>query len=660
MVELGRTRLDTRRQRARRVTGIGVGLVGAVITAWVAAAVVAWLSGAGWQWPQILLRPMVTGDSGGLLGLPQSGEAPAAPSRSQLPVTLSWPAPAWATALVAVPLWAGWVRLTVVPLLRGLQHETRHEGLASRRKIRAVLSAGTARSSGHLTRPDLPWWHRWLLSPAEFGYCFGHPIQPRTRRRLWATWQQRMRIIARTGWGKTSRLLVPIIRRLPGPAVISSTEPAIFEQTVLARQWRRSRLRWTWLDWLVQRWLPVREYPIAVVDLSPPDARFAAGYPSVRWNPITGAADYTLAYRRAQGLMAGVEDSETERGSDDNWLFRASAVDVLAAWLHAADLGDYEIADLRAWLRDTTEGRRQSLRILEDHPQADPSAADSVRKHLDPRSDRTTSSVERFVMLVMRSLLSADGQALCGRRFDDEGTRIHSFDMAGFIAAGGTLYLLADADRLEHARPLLSLFADEMFYAARQAALRCPGKRLPQSFFGVLDELRYGVTVSSLPYIGNTMRKFGIGYIYAVQESSQEDTLYGAEVTAVRAATDISIYGGLDSNSAQSLSDQAGTAPVVTASRGDHESEHVQHQQALTVADQQALAYGESVISAPELPPFLAYTPLLYEQRLLARRIQAEARQVTNIVAAAQEGQQTRSASHTSAGAAGATFRKEN
>ena len=52
---------------------------------------------------------------------------------------------------------------------------------------------------------------------------------------VWADWEQRTRIIARTGWGKGARLLIPIIRALPGPALVASTEPSIFTQTVLAR-----------------------------------------------------------------------------------------------------------------------------------------------------------------------------------------------------------------------------------------------------------------------------------------------------------------------------------------------------------------------------------------------------------------------------------------
>jgi type IV secretory pathway TraG/TraD family ATPase VirD4 len=104
--------------------------------------------------------------------------------------------------------------------------------------------------------------------------------------------------------------------------------------------------------------------------------------------------------------------------------------------------------------------------------------------------------------------------ALCGACGDDQ------FDMVAFVAAGGTVYLLADPSRIERARSLLSLVAAEMFLAAETAAVRTRRTRLPQPYIAVLDELRYGITVPNLPYVASAQRKFGIGYVYAVQSAT--------------------------------------------------------------------------------------------------------------------------------------------
>jgi hypothetical protein len=295
--ELGRTKLYTMRERRRRLGGIVVALVGAVLCAWLAAALVSFVSGDGFAFPRLGVRPITTGGGpgGGLLGLPTGSNPHPAPSHAQFPMTLHWPASVLGTAVVAVPLWVAWIRITVRPILAGLRREARHLGLASVGKIRAALGTRAVRKAGRFTLPRTPWWARLLLPASAFGFSLGRPLMPRDKNlRLWADWEQRVRVVARQGWGKTFRLLIPIIRDLPGPAMVSSIEPAIFEQTVTARQFRRPALRWRWLSLLLRRWLPLREYPIAVVDFSTPETRFAAGYPRIRWNPIPGCERYPL------------------------------------------------------------------------------------------------------------------------------------------------------------------------------------------------------------------------------------------------------------------------------------------------------------------------------------------------------------------------------
>src|SRR5664279_156083 len=186
------------------------------------------------------------------------------------------------------------------------------------------------------------------------------------------------------------------------------------------------------------------------------------------------------------------------------------------------------------------------------------------------------------------------------------------------------------------ARPLLSLFAAEMFMAAETVALRKPGQRLPVPFIAVLDELRYGVTVPNLPYVASSQRKYGIGFVYSVQSSSQEEAVYGKDSAALRDAAGVTIVGGIDINLAKELSDRAGTTTVVTASRGSgHRSEHTERQDTLSISDQQNLADGHAVVIARGLPPFIGHAPSLYDQPRLRRRIRREERQVTARVAAA-------------------------
>ena len=157
----------------------------------------------------------------------------------------------------------------------------------------------------------------------------------------------------------------------------------------------------------------------------------------------------------------------------------------------------------------------------------------------------------------------------------------------------------------------------------------------------MIDELRYGVRISSLPYVAASMRKYGIGYIYAAQSSAQEEQVYGEHAAReLRDAAGLSIHGGFDTASASSVTDRAGRASVVTAGRGHDGQSHesVELQEALSVADQQQLADGESVILASGIKVFLAHTGAYYEHRRERRRIGREAA-VTARVAQARGGQ---------------------
>ncbi|MGH8917812.1 MAG: type IV secretory system conjugative DNA transfer family protein, partial [Actinomycetes bacterium] len=282
---------------------------------------------------------------------------------------------------------------------------------------------------------------------------------------------------------------------------------------------------------------------------------------------------------------------------------------------------------------------------------ADPSAAVNLRKHLDPAAGKTTSGVERYLTLSMNSLATAEGRELCG------GPARERFDMAAFIATGGTVYLLADPSRIARARPLLSLFAAELVRAAETAALRTRRKRLPQPYIAVLDELRYGVTVPNLPYVASAQRKFGIGYVYAVQSATQEDAVYGTDASALRSAAGVSIYGGIDIDSARELSERAGVTPVVTATRGPgRNTEQIQLQDTLTIGDQQQLADGEATVVVRGLAPFLAWVPSIYEQRKVNRRISEEAEEVARQVAGARERELATLRTRSAATAAGADF----
>ncbi|MGM1062043.1 type IV secretory system conjugative DNA transfer family protein [Saccharothrix sp. Mg75] len=647
----------TLEQRRRRTAGLLLALAGALLTVWLAAGLLAVLDGQGWHPPSLQLHSPVHGDrDDGLLGLPTYRPPsstvtvpepnPASSSEEDgawWPVTVHWPVhPLWPAA-AAVPLWAAWLAFVVAPVAG-----YRREGLASTREVRRTLGRRQARGKGRVTWPRSRWWTRLAMPTAAFGYRLGRPLRPWAPWvPLWAHFEHNVRILGRTGWGKTLRLLIPIIRDLPGPAMVLSIEPAVFTHTVLARRHRPTRplrapLRWS------PRHRRTREYPVAAVDFSDPANRFTAGFPQVRWNPVHGCADFAVATRRAHALVAGSDTAGTQRrGSDDDTFFRNSAAEVLAAWLYAAALGGYGLDEITQWLSDTQHTTPR--RVLAEHPHTDRTALLALTTHLSTRADRTTSGVERYLALTINALISREGRAFCDINPDE------SFDMAGFVRDGGTVYVLADPDRVHRVRPLLSLFTAEMFIAARTAALAHPGGRLPVPFVAVLDELRHSVVVPNLPYVGNTMRKHGIHYLYSVQSSSQEDELYGPQADALRASASVTVVGGLDMTVAPELTTRAGNAALVERAR-ERGSDQVSRVDSLPVSEQQRLADGRAVIAPRGAGLFVASAPTIYQRRALRYRIRREVAAVDAIVQEANSREHSRRRGAAAAAAVRATF----
>ncbi|GAB2992389.1 type IV secretory system conjugative DNA transfer family protein [Saccharothrix stipae] len=666
MVIPGRHR-TTLEERRRRAASLLLALAGAVAAVWLGAGLLAMVDGQGWRPPRLQLHSPTGGD-GGLLGLPTyrppsstatSGtvsptppsvphaDPTASPNRigSRWPVTIQWPVrPLWAFT-IALPPWAAWLAFVVAPVAG-----YRREGLASTREVRRTLGRRQARRKGRVTWPRSRWWTRLTMPTTAFGYRLGRPLRPWAPWvPLWAHFEQNIRILGRTGWGKTLRLLIPIIRDLPGAAMVLSIEPAVFTHTVLARRHRPSRPARAPLRWL-PRHRRMREYPVAAADFSDPAHRFTAGFPQVRWNPIDGCADFAVATRRAHALVAGSDTAGTQRrGSDDDTFFRNSSSEVLAAWLYAAALGGYGLDEITQWLSDTQHTTPR--RVLAEHPHADRTALLALTTHLSTRSDRTTSGVERYLALTINALIGSEGRTFCDVDPDQ------SFDMANFVREGGTVYVLADPDRVHRVRPLLSLFTAEMFIAARTAALSHTGGRLPVPFVAVLDELRHSVVVPNLPYVGNTMRKHGIHYLYSVQSSSQEDEVYGAQADGLRASASVTLVGGLDMTVAPELTARAGNAALTerTRARG---TDQVSRVDSLSVSEQQRLTDGRAVIAPRGAGLFVTSAPTIYQRRRLSRRIHCEVAAVDVVLREARSRERSRGRASMDAAEARATFNR--
>jgi len=590
-------RPPTRRERTLH-TWAGIVILIAGGTGWmVGGAITNWFAGAGWTGPYPHIRLSV---------FSAGAEKPPLWTVMQAPADRTW----WIIWGVAI---AGAIIAVVArPIIRAANVDERARARGQWSEVRRHVSARSARRAGRFTRPDLAgrnrahsWWIRRQQPITAFGYVLGEHTDGG---QLVASFEQRVRVIARTGWGKTARLLTKIARDVPGAALIGTTKDDLFRETVRARQ--------------------ATGRPVWVLDFSDPANRYAAGFDRLSWDFIDGCEEVSLAYRRARGLVAGTEDGDRTDAQDG--FFRDAAMQVIAAWLHAAALGGRSVEDIIRWQRNISLTEPHD--IIDRHTAAEQATRIALLKHLDDRAERTTSSVERFVANAMFPFATKEGAAFAR----DGGVSLDSL-----IRDGATVYLLASPTTAASVSPLLTLFADEWLQTAREVAISSPGSRLPVPAVAVLDELRGLVPIASLPQVAYEMRSYGVGLVYGLQNAAQEKELYGDAAETLAQNVQVTMVGGYDASIAEELTEQAGLARVTTVNVsgniGNRQySDSHEWRDAISAADQQTLADGQSVVRVLGCKLFMARSKSYRDFRPLRRQIGRESASVAAEVAQAR------------------------
>jgi type IV secretion system protein VirD4 len=471
------------------------------------------------------------------------------------------------------------------PLVDG---RNRH-GFASRRQLLREASAMAARRRMAQTRPSLARARRSAVSRNEIGYPLGWAYPSGVE--LWPSWEASLRLVAPPGEGKTFRVLAPILRQHPGPALATSTKPDLFELTAAARR---------------------RLGPVFALD---PDFLVPAAEP-VRWSPVAGCQRSEVAERRAAALLAASgDDFDVQNGA----FFRDSARDLLKAYLHAAAICGLDMRAVLEWSRrpeDTTP-----IDLLASSPFASPGWADIVDLHTSGAAE-TTSGVLRYVGRALACFSHERVVDACCPAPGDE------LDIGELLAATGTVYLLGKGSRLGAVAPLMTAFADEVFDCAERVAARMPGRRLDPPLLGLLDEAPSIAPLPTLPELLADGRGRGIVVVYAMQSFSQAVTRWGAHKaeTMGNATTITAVMGGLTSPS--DLSDlerlcgqrrvrRESTHRGVRGPGGADQSRTLSWEsEAVLRADQiRTLPAGTALVLWSRLPPVLARVPLLSERR---------------------------------------------
>jgi hypothetical protein len=293
-------------------------------------------------------------------------------------------------------------------------------------------------------RPSLSFWYR-LAHPAEHSVCAG---RGHYRLRLRVPAQESIIITAPPRAGKTG-LLADLVLHFCGPVVATSVKSDIYELT--------SGIR-------------ADCGPVAVFN-----PQRVSNLPSTfAWSPVAGCRDPEVAARRAEAFTGAISVKGTEQ--EDFWAQQAS--EFFRAALMAADLVGGDMRLVGRWLMGSAEDAEA---ILERAGQDQ--WATSLAQLRSP-AERTISTIR---LLHNKALSFLGNPALAASILPD---KQNAFDIEDFLAACGTLYLIAEAQTEEApVAALMACFLNEVHYTAKLAGSRMPGGRLDPPLLMALDEI---------------------------------------------------------------------------------------------------------------------------------------------------------------------------
>jgi type IV secretory pathway TraG/TraD family ATPase VirD4 len=489
-----------------------IGIAAALATwAWLTGELAALISHGAWP-PISLGQAMAAAwDTPAHLGDPR--QAWPSQFRNQLPGPALFAVAAFLASVIAAGLGA----LVAVSAMR---HRTQR-GFASRAALHPLTErAVIARAA--VVRPSLAGGRG--IQVTDAGVRIGRAVPYGAR--LACSAEDSVMLLAAPRQGKTSSVVIPWLHSWPGPAICTSIRPDVLLATAMPR-----------LD----------RGPVAVMA---PTGMITWPH-ALTWDPASGCADYGKAHARAD-VMVSVGKGRDGGDSTDSGFFSMNATNLLAAWLHAAALSGGTARDVVSWAFN--ERLDAPIRILATHPGAAEGSAAMLDALYRLPADTTRASLWTTAQTAIAPLLSPAAAQVF---LPDRGT---ASDLAGFLKAGGTCYVLADERRAATLAPVVAAFADDLIETARAIGDELPGGRIDPPLGLFLDEVANIVPLPQLPSLMSFAGGSGIFAVAVLQSMAQARARWGQDAAAMLwgAATVKLILGGLAGEDLREISELCG------------------------------------------------------------------------------------------------------
>jgi hypothetical protein len=375
---------------------------------------------------------------------------------------------------------------------------------------------------GRRARPGLRFLARMFSRVTDYAVRLG---RAQYGRRCLARMEDQQLLIAPPRTGKSGALADRLLDH-PGPAIVTSTRADLYHLTAGARSQRG---------------------PLYVFN-----PQHVGGLPSgFSWNLLDPCADLVMARRMAAWLTGAMSGADSNLGNLE-W-FTQAADTALMAMLHAAAIGGYTVADVYAWCQ--LQGHEVPLRILAARSGNDLLVA-ALRRVLE--NNRTAASIRESMSL---SLAWATIPQMAAAATPRPG---QGFDLAGFLAANGTLYLIAAGDEDSPVAPLFAAFTSWCTHEAGLIGSTAPAGRLDPPLWLGLDEVTQICPLALPVLLADTGGK-GLAITAVCHSTSQLADRWGESgaKTVWACCTNKIILGGIsDAGTLEEISQLCGTIVI--------------------------------------------------------------------------------------------------
>jgi type IV secretory pathway TraG/TraD family ATPase VirD4 len=300
------------------------------------------------------------------------------------------------------------------------------------------------RRSGR-TRPSLNAWQR-IRHAREHSVLVG---RAQYRHQLAVPLEEHLLLMAPPRTYKTA-LLASVVLHYPGPVISTTTKADVFALTSGVRA------------------------GLGPVHVFNPQS--IGNVPSTFcWSPLQGCEAQAVAIRRADAFAQAV----SQKGVEDGTFWSAKASDYLRAYFHAAALAGADMTVVARWVAGADpDGPEEILRAAGAGYWA------MTLGELRSEAQKTASTVR---MVMSRALSFMADPALAASVLP---VGAGGFSIEGFLAARGTLYMIADSEHEDApVAPLFAAMASEIHYQAELLGQASAGGRLDPPLLMGLDEV---------------------------------------------------------------------------------------------------------------------------------------------------------------------------